>query len=210
MPGDSDARWWSTPAAATPTSLPALFPVPPARRWHTPPSSPPELTQRAEMRPAAGSERDALRHCRPGNCTMAGAVSSHDRAPCLRHRHRRCAGGRDPSRVTRWRWSPAARRSVARQLKEHAPRSPSVAALAEHPMHRREFGAHLTNVARAGPGIPRLHRHRHRADRVGALAEERADPGEEGPPAVRGGEGCWRRSSPTPGAPGNWCGRWRI
>ncbi|HET9158474.1 MAG TPA: SAM-dependent methyltransferase, partial [Myxococcaceae bacterium] len=29
------------------------------------------------------------------------------------------------------------------------PPSPAVAALAEHPWHRREFGSHLTNVIRA-------------------------------------------------------------
>ena len=44
---------------------------------------------------------------------------------------------------------PCCQAEVARQLKEHVPRSASVAALAEHPMHRREFGAHLTNVVRA-------------------------------------------------------------
>jgi Methyltransferase domain len=44
---------------------------------------------------------------------------------------------------------PCCQAEVARQLKEHPPRSASLAALAEHPMHRREFGSHLTNVLRA-------------------------------------------------------------
>lgn len=44
---------------------------------------------------------------------------------------------------------PCCQAEVAHQLKERAPRSATVAALAEHPMHRREFGAHLTNVVRA-------------------------------------------------------------
>jgi len=44
---------------------------------------------------------------------------------------------------------PCCQAEVARQLKEQTPRSPALAALAEHPMHRREFGAHLTNVVRA-------------------------------------------------------------
>jgi hypothetical protein len=38
---------------------------------------------------------------------------------------------------------------VARQLKERAPPSATLATLAEHPWHRREFGSHLTNVLRA-------------------------------------------------------------
>lgn len=44
---------------------------------------------------------------------------------------------------------PCCQAEVARQLKEHPPSSASLAALAEHPMHRREFGSHLTNVLRA-------------------------------------------------------------
>ena len=44
---------------------------------------------------------------------------------------------------------PCCQAEVARQLKQGAPRSSALAALAEHPLHRREFGAHLTNVVRA-------------------------------------------------------------
>ena len=44
---------------------------------------------------------------------------------------------------------PCCQAEVARQLKERPPSSPTLAALAEHPMHRREFGSHLTNVLRA-------------------------------------------------------------
>ena len=44
---------------------------------------------------------------------------------------------------------PCCQAEVARQLRERPPSSPSLAALAEHPMHRREFGSHLTNVIRA-------------------------------------------------------------
>jgi hypothetical protein len=44
---------------------------------------------------------------------------------------------------------PCCQAEVARQLKEHPPHSASLALLAEHPMHRREFGSHLTNVLRA-------------------------------------------------------------
>jgi hypothetical protein len=44
---------------------------------------------------------------------------------------------------------PCCQAEVARQLKEKPPASPVLAALAEHPMHRREFGSHLTNVLRA-------------------------------------------------------------
>jgi len=44
---------------------------------------------------------------------------------------------------------PCCQAEVARQLKERAPPSPTLAALAEHPWHRREFGSHLTNVLRA-------------------------------------------------------------
>jgi Methyltransferase domain len=44
---------------------------------------------------------------------------------------------------------PCCQAEVARQLKERPPPSPTVAALTEHPFHRREFGSHLTNVLRA-------------------------------------------------------------
>ena len=44
---------------------------------------------------------------------------------------------------------PCCQAEVARQLREHPPSSPAVAALAGHPWHRREFGSHLTNVVRA-------------------------------------------------------------
>jgi hypothetical protein len=44
---------------------------------------------------------------------------------------------------------PCCQAEVARQLKEHPPASPALAALVEHPWHRREFGSHLTNVIRA-------------------------------------------------------------
>jgi SAM-dependent methyltransferase len=45
---------------------------------------------------------------------------------------------------------PCCQAEVSRQLKEHkpAPESP-IAALVQHPWHRREFGSHLTNVLRA-------------------------------------------------------------
>jgi SAM-dependent methyltransferase len=44
---------------------------------------------------------------------------------------------------------PCCQAEVARQLRERAPPVPSLAALGEHPWHRREFGSHLTNVIRA-------------------------------------------------------------
>ncbi len=44
---------------------------------------------------------------------------------------------------------PCCQAEVARQLRERPPPSVAVAALAEHPWHRREFGSHLTNVIRA-------------------------------------------------------------
>ena len=44
---------------------------------------------------------------------------------------------------------PCCQAEVARQLKERPPASPVLAALGEHPWHRREFGSHLTNVIRA-------------------------------------------------------------
>lgn len=44
---------------------------------------------------------------------------------------------------------PCCQAEVARQLKERPPPSATLAALAEHPWHRREFGSHLTNVLRA-------------------------------------------------------------
>ena len=44
---------------------------------------------------------------------------------------------------------PCCQAEVARQLREHPPASPALAALAAHPWHRREFGSHLTNVIRA-------------------------------------------------------------
>jgi hypothetical protein len=44
---------------------------------------------------------------------------------------------------------PCCQAEVARQLRERPPASPVMAALAEHPWHRREFGSHLTNVIRA-------------------------------------------------------------
>jgi Methyltransferase domain len=44
---------------------------------------------------------------------------------------------------------PCCQAEVAQQLKEHPPAAPSLAVLAEHPWHRREFGSHLTNVIRA-------------------------------------------------------------
>ncbi len=44
---------------------------------------------------------------------------------------------------------PCCQAEVARQLRDHPPSSPALAALAGHPWHRREFGSHLTNVIRA-------------------------------------------------------------
>jgi Methyltransferase domain len=44
---------------------------------------------------------------------------------------------------------PCCQAEVARQLKERPPPSAVLATLSEHPMHRREFGSHLTNVLRA-------------------------------------------------------------
>jgi SAM-dependent methyltransferase len=44
---------------------------------------------------------------------------------------------------------PCCQAEVARQLKDSPPPSATVAALADHPWHRREFGSHLTNVIRA-------------------------------------------------------------
>lgn len=44
---------------------------------------------------------------------------------------------------------PCCQAEVARQLAEPAERSPIIATLVEHPIHRRELGSHLTNVARA-------------------------------------------------------------
>ena len=44
---------------------------------------------------------------------------------------------------------PCCQAEVARQLRERPPASPVMAALVEHPWHRREFGSHLTNVIRA-------------------------------------------------------------
>ena len=44
---------------------------------------------------------------------------------------------------------PCCQAEVARQLRERPPPAPSLAALGEHPWHRREFGSHLTNVIRA-------------------------------------------------------------
>jgi hypothetical protein len=44
---------------------------------------------------------------------------------------------------------PCCQAEVARQLKERPPASPTLAALAERPLHRREFASHLTNVIRA-------------------------------------------------------------
>ncbi|MBK9037507.1 MAG: SAM-dependent methyltransferase [Myxococcales bacterium] len=44
---------------------------------------------------------------------------------------------------------PCCQAEVARQLGEHRPAEPALAALAAHAWHRREFGSHLTNVVRA-------------------------------------------------------------
>jgi hypothetical protein len=44
---------------------------------------------------------------------------------------------------------PCCQAEVARQLADAPEPSPAVAPLFEHPWHRREFGSHLTNVARA-------------------------------------------------------------
>ncbi len=44
---------------------------------------------------------------------------------------------------------PCCQAEVARQLDEHGPREPALAALCAHPWHRRELGSHLTNVVRA-------------------------------------------------------------
>ena len=44
---------------------------------------------------------------------------------------------------------PCCQAEVARQLRERPPPARSLAALGEHPWHRREFGSHLTNVIRA-------------------------------------------------------------
>ena len=44
---------------------------------------------------------------------------------------------------------PCCQAEVARQLEASKPSDPVDAALFEHPLHRREFGSHLTNVIRA-------------------------------------------------------------
>jgi hypothetical protein len=44
---------------------------------------------------------------------------------------------------------PCCQAEVARQLEASRPSDPVDAALVEHPLHRREFGSHLTNVIRA-------------------------------------------------------------
>jgi len=44
---------------------------------------------------------------------------------------------------------PCCQAEVARQLDKARPSDPAVAALFEHPLHRRELGSHLTNVVRA-------------------------------------------------------------
>jgi hypothetical protein len=44
---------------------------------------------------------------------------------------------------------PCCQAEVARQLGERRPDDVAVASLCAHPMHRREFGAHLTNVLRS-------------------------------------------------------------
>ncbi len=44
---------------------------------------------------------------------------------------------------------PCCQAEVARQLEASKPTDPVDAALFEHPLHRREFGSHLTNVIRA-------------------------------------------------------------
>ena len=44
---------------------------------------------------------------------------------------------------------PCCQAEVARQLERAQGASPALAALHEHPWHRREFGSHLTNVVRA-------------------------------------------------------------
>jgi len=44
---------------------------------------------------------------------------------------------------------PCCQAEVARQLEVAKPSDPVDAALFEHPLHRREFGSHLTNVIRA-------------------------------------------------------------
>jgi len=44
---------------------------------------------------------------------------------------------------------PCCQAEVARQLEAAKPSDPVDAALFEHPLHRREFGSHLTNVIRA-------------------------------------------------------------
>jgi hypothetical protein len=44
---------------------------------------------------------------------------------------------------------PCCQAEVARQLEKSKPDDPAIAALFEHPLHRRELGSHLTNVIRA-------------------------------------------------------------
>jgi hypothetical protein len=44
---------------------------------------------------------------------------------------------------------PCCQAEVARQLEKSKPADPAIAALFEHPLHRRELGSHLTNVIRA-------------------------------------------------------------
>ena len=44
---------------------------------------------------------------------------------------------------------PCCQAEVARQLEHSRPDDPALAALFAHPLHRREFGSHLTNVVRA-------------------------------------------------------------
>ena len=54
------------------------------------------------------------------------------------------AGGADHVAVV-----PCCQAEVARQLEHAKPADPAIAALFEHPLHRRELGSHLTNVVRA-------------------------------------------------------------
>ena len=99
---------------------------------------------------------------------------------------------------------PCCQAEVAEQLKRGEAASGAMAALFEHPWHRREFGSHLTNVIRALARGLRLPGDGDRIHRLGALAEKRAHPrpaGAQGEPSRPGeAQGAARRDRRRPPA----------
>src|SRR6266851_1797492 len=140
--------------------------------------------QRARRPPRLHPHALLARAHRPGAAGLARAHPSIDRAARLRHRDRRRARPCGPPQRRPHRRRPLLPGGGGGATQGRAAkgrRALAAALVAPHPPPR-DGRAPDQRGARAGAAEPRLPGHRHRADRLGALAQERAHPRPPRPP----------------------------